>query len=135
MAILVDTGILYALADEDDGWHDRARRWLRHVDDLLVVPVTVLPEIACLLQERLGAAAERRFVASVVAGDLEVELLKVPDLARALDLMADYPELGFVDLTIVAIAERLRIRTLATTDRLHFGRVRPRHRTSFDLVP
>jgi len=33
------------------------------------------------------------------------------------------------------MAERLRVRTLATTDRRHFGQVSPRHLPRFNLVP
>ena len=135
MAILLDTGIIYALADEDDEWHDRARRWVEDVSDLLLVPVTVLPEVAYLLHARLGPVAERRFVGSLAAGELEVESLRGADLERASALMAGYPDLGFVDLSIVAIAERLKVLTVATTDRRHFDRVAPRHARRFHLVP
>lgn len=135
MAILVDTGILYGLADEDDAWHLRAREWLDEVSELLLVPVTVLPEITYLLHTRLGPDAERRFLDSAAVGDLEVELLKPADLARARELLARYPEIGFVDASVVAAAERLKIRTLATTDRRHFARVRPKHVPAFELAP
>ena len=82
MAVLVDTGILYALADADDRWHEPARRWLATTSDLLIVPVTVLPEVAYLLHTRLGPAAELAFVQSIAAGELDVEELRRPDLAR-----------------------------------------------------
>jgi len=36
---------------------------------------------------------------------------------------------------MVPIAERLRLRTIATTDRRHFGKIRPAHVKAFDLVP
>jgi predicted nucleic acid-binding protein len=50
-------------------------------------------------------------------------------------LMAKYPDLGFVDSSVVAIAERLIIGTIATTDRWHFTAVRPSHVERFTLVP
>jgi predicted nucleic acid-binding protein len=37
--------------------------------------------------------------------------------------------LGFVDASIVAMAERLKLRALVTTDRRDFARVRPTHIT------
>jgi uncharacterized protein len=43
--------------------------------------------------------------------------------------------MGFVDLSIVSVAERLKIATIATTDRAHFARVRPKHVAAFRLVP
>ena len=49
--------------------------------------------------------------------------------------MSDYDWLGFVDATIIAAAERLKLSTLATTDRRHFAVVRPAHAERFTLVP
>jgi uncharacterized protein len=135
MPTLVDTGILYALADEDDAWHDRAVEWISAVDELLLVPVTVLPEVCYLIHARLGPAAERRFVASLIARELEVEGLRGRDVERTGELMDRYPDLGFTDLSIAAMAERLKIRTVATTDRRHFARIVPKHVAGFNLVP
>jgi len=135
MAILVDTGILYALADADDRWHQPAKTWLDDVSELLIVSVTALPEVAYLLHTRLGAAAELAFVQSLAGGELEVEDLRRTDLARSGDVMRRYPEIGFVDASIVAMAERLKIETIATTDRRHFQGIRPKHTKSFTLVP
>jgi predicted nucleic acid-binding protein len=49
--------------------------------------------------------------------------------------MRRYPEIGFVDASIVVIAERLGIEAIATTDRRHFQSVRPNHTKAFRLVP
>ena len=135
MAVLVDTGILYALADEDDAWHERAREWAEESAELLIVPVAVLPEVTYLLNSRLGAAAELAFVQSAAAGELEIEPLRQQDLTRCVDVMRRYPEIGFVDATIVAVAERLKIAAIATTDRRHFSIIKSRHTSSYQLVP
>jgi predicted nucleic acid-binding protein len=39
------------------------------------------------------------------------------------------------DASIVAMAERLKVRRIATTDRRDFARVRPRHVDALELVP
>ena len=91
MALLLDTGILYALADADDNWHDRARALVESSREPLLTPVTVLPEVTYLLQRRLGPAVERRFVASLVAGEVHVERLTTIDLHRAADVLDRYP--------------------------------------------
>ena len=135
MAILVDTGILYALADADDRWHEPASAWLGAVSELLIVSVTALPEVAYLLHTRLGAAAELAFVQSLAGGELDVEDLRRQDLARASEVLRRYPEIGFVDASIVAMAERLKIETIATTDRRHFQSIRPKHTKAFSVVP
>lgn len=135
MPVVVDTGILYAAADARDAWHARVRTWLESTSEPLLVPVTVLPEVTYLLATRLGPVAERSFVASVAAGELGVEPVLKADIERCRALLDEYPQIGFVDASIVALMERLRVRVLATTDRRHFAAVRPRHLGAFDLVP
>jgi predicted nucleic acid-binding protein len=131
----MDTGALYALADSDDAWHERMRAFIEEEPRILLVPVTVLPETAYLLRSRLGPEAENLFIESVAAGELSLEGLKSPDVARSADLMKRYEFLGFVDASIVAIAERLRLAALVTTDRRDFRRVRPKHLKAFELLP
>ena len=135
MPLLVDTGVLYALADRRDAWHARVRSYLASQRDALLVPVTVVPEVGYLLRERIGAEAERAFVTALAKGELGVESIDRRDLRRADALMASYDWLGVVDATVVAIAERLKLSTIATTDRRHFGVVRPVHIDRFTLVP
>jgi uncharacterized protein len=135
--ILVDTGPLYAMADRDDDWHHRTVRFLETSGDDLVVPVTVLPEAAYLLALHLGAKAEQRLVQSIISGEMEVEELTIPDFRRSLELMRRYEDaqIGFVDATVVAIAERLKLQRILTTDRRDFSLVRPRHCKEFELLP
>jgi predicted nucleic acid-binding protein len=135
MSVLVDTGILYAVADAGDSWHQRVRSWLEDTAEPLVVPVTVIPEVTYLLAARLGAAAERAFVASLAAGELGLEQVGRVDVQRCRVLLDEYQQIGFVDASVVAVAERLHVHVLATTDRRHFGAVRPRHVGALTLVP
>src|SRR5262245_6253807 len=97
MPVLVDTGILYAVADAGDAWHPRIRDWLERNTEPLLVPITVVPEVTYLLAARLGAAAERAFVASLVAGELGVEPVTRADVERCRTLLDEYPHIGFVD--------------------------------------
>ena len=101
----------------------------------LLAPVTILPEVAYLLRHRIGADAELAFVRSIARGELAVEPVQRVDLSRAETLMSTYGDLGFVDTTIIAIAERLKVSLIATTDRRHFAVVRPEHCDQFVLVP
>ena len=135
MPLLLDTGPLYALADEDDAWHARVRDFLAGERAPLFVPVSVLPEAAYLIRTRLGERAERLFAESLAAGEITVEGLTRSDLRRTAELMAAYPFLGFVDATVVAIAERLKLDAIVTTDRRDFRRVKPKHVAAFQLLP
>jgi predicted nucleic acid-binding protein len=135
MPLLVDTGILFALADAGDAWHERARRYIETSGETLLVPVTVLPEIAYLLRERIGTDAELALAHAMANNELAVESLDRRDWPRVEQLMKRYQFLGFVDATVVAVAERLKLKTIATTDRRHFGAVRPVHVEKLLLVP
>lgn len=135
MPLLVDAGILYALVDRSDAWHRPAVEYLKRFRPTLLAPVTVVAEAAYLVHTRLGARQERALIKSFVDGEIGVEPLRDPDLTRAAALMEKYADLGFTDCTVVAMAERLALTTIATTDRRHFTRVQPSHTTQFALVP
>jgi predicted nucleic acid-binding protein len=79
---------------------------------------------------------EEAFVRSVAQGELRVEALAGDDWSRAADRMVAYADLplGFVDASVVAIAERLGVTAILTTDRRHVGVVRPRHAERLTLV-
>jgi predicted nucleic acid-binding protein len=125
------------MADRDDDWHYRTVRFLQLSRDEIIVPVSVLPEAAYLLAAHLGAKAEQRLVQSIVTGEMEVEELTIPDLRRSLELMRRYEDaqIGFVDATVIAIAERLKLKRILTTDRRDFSLMRPRHCKQFKLLP
>lgn len=135
--ILADTGPLYALADQDDVWHDRVKGYLTQQPCRLIVPITVFPEACYLIGTHLGAEAEVRFARSLEQGEVKVEYLRPADLARTVEVMDRYQDsgLGFVDASLVAIAERLKLREVLTTDRRHFSLVRPHHCAAFLLKP
>ncbi|MEO5567110.1 MAG: PIN domain-containing protein [Gemmatimonadaceae bacterium] len=137
MTIVADTGPLYALVDSSDAWHERVVAWWMTNRADIVVPVGVIPEVAYLLQARIGPEAELAFVQSLADGELEIEPLENEDLARIAHLMDQYADmrLGFVDASVIAAAERLETRDVLTTDRRHFSAVRPRHARSLVLSP
>ncbi|HWQ68705.1 MAG TPA: PIN domain-containing protein [Patescibacteria group bacterium] len=135
--ILVDTGPLYAMADQDDDWHTRVVTFLTRSRDELIVPVAVLPEAAYLLAAHLGPNAEQKLVESMMNGEMTLEPLTLQDLPRILELLSRYAaaQIGFVDAAIVATAERLKISRILTTDRRDFSLIRPRHCKAFELLP
>lgn len=137
MPVLVDTSALYALADADTAAHSRVRSYVRSSTDLLVLPVTVLPEADYLIATRLGPHVAAAFLRTVISGAFVVEALERADLARCLELMEAYADtpIGLVNASIVAIAERLRISHVLTLDRRHFHMLRPRHVPAFTLLP
>ena len=63
--------------------------------------------------------------------------LVAADYERSIALIAQSADmdLGFVDASMVAVAERLGLPTIATLNRRDFSVVRPRHIKAFELVP
>jgi uncharacterized protein len=134
---LVDTGILYALADKDDSWHALAVAFISGFRGRLITPSAVIPEVCYLLNTYLNPEAEIAFVRSLASHEITIEHFTDRDLARIHELLSLYRDanIGFVDAACVAVAERLGIAGIATTDRRHFSLVRPKHVPAFDLLP
>lgn len=55
-------------------------------------------------------------------------------MADLVEQYSDFP-LGGTDASVIAIAERLGVRKVATLDRRHFGAIQPRHVEAFTLFP
>lgn len=137
MAVLVDTSALYALIDPGDPYYQAVRDYVTGTNEALIVPVTVLPEADYLVTERMGVRAELGMLRSIVGGELGLEAVIRVDLERSIELIEQYADsdIGLVDASLVAIAERLRITRILTLDHRHFGLFRPKHCAAFELVP
>jgi predicted nucleic acid-binding protein len=137
VTVIADTGPLYALVDADDSWHDRVVEWWRANQESVMVPICVLPEVCYLLHTRISQQAEAAFVRALANGEFVVEPLEPDDIARAEVLVRKYADLdlGFVDATVIATAERLDATEVLTTDRRHFSAVRPSHVSALRLSP
>jgi hypothetical protein len=122
MAVLLDTGILYASYDRSDDWHERSVEILRREQGQLIVPSPVIPEVDHLLGYRVGAPARLRFYEGLSEGHYFVADLAREGYARVAELNRQFSglSLGFVDAAIVAIGEALGLLRIATTDRRDF---------------
>lgn len=133
----MDTGAVYAIADRRDAWHDRVDHFVRSTREELFVPVSVIPEACYLLHAHIDPKAELAFVRSCVVGEVKVKNLVHRDLERAAEILEKYSDakLGFVDASVMALAERLDIQRILTVDRRDFSIVRPQHCEMFELLP
>lgn len=131
--ILADTGALIALADASDKYHAAIVPF--EVEGLLI-PTTVLCEVDYFLAKYLGENAAKTFFERVLISH-ELIVFDATDLARVNEIRRDYNDLplGFVDASLVAIAERYRQKRLLTIDRRHFLAVRPRGIDYLELLP
>jgi predicted nucleic acid-binding protein len=135
--LVVDAGPLYAAAATRDRNHQRSVELLTAAARPLLVPTLVVTEVAYLLGDRIGPHAEVAFARSLERGELLVEPVLDSDWSRIAELTDQYADLplGIVDASVVALAERRDLDTIATLDHRHFATVKPRHVEAFTLVP
>jgi predicted nucleic acid-binding protein len=138
--ILCDTGpiVAAALVDDDDhhacvelitGMHLASRS--------LLVSGTVVAEVGYLLAREAGARVEALFLTALADGDFKLIDIEAQDYRRAAELVEAYADLplGTTDATVIALAERLGLKEVATLDRRHFSVVRPRHVPALTVLP
>ncbi len=135
--LVVDTGPLVATADRNDASHAVCRALLESEEGPLLTTALVIAEAAYLIDRQLNAHAEAALYASIIDGALQVENLVPTDWERIRELVQQYASLrlGGTDASLVAIAERLSVRRVATLNRRDFQVVRPRHVDAFELLP
>lgn len=137
MALICDTGPLYAAMDIADQDHVACARLLETTDEQVLVPAPVVVELDWLVGQRLGPDAFLSFLADSLDGLLEVVDLQTQDYLRVRELLDRYRDLGlgFVDAAVLSVVERLGETKLATLDHRHFTVVRPCHVPAIRLVP
>ncbi len=134
---MVDAGPLYAYVDADDRHHAACLALLETHLGPLIVPQLVITEVAYLLATRLGAEAEVRFLGDLASASFSSAPVEPGDWLRIAQLVWRYRDLplGTADASVVALAERRGITTVATLDRRHFAVVRPSHIGAFYILP
>jgi len=123
--IVADTGAIVALIDGDDCHHRILRQVFEEDPGAWVLPWAVLPEVDHIVSSRLGPTIGRTFRSDLARGLYSVEWGEAEDLIRAQELEEAYGslQLGLVDGVVMAIAERLGARAIATLDLRDFAPV------------
>jgi len=137
MALVCDTGGIYAMYDADDSHHDAVMTVVAAEPGPLFLPVVLLAEIDYLLCQRLGVEAAIDFFDSVDTGAFTLVELTPEDLRRCRELVRQYSNLplGIADASVIATAERLQLQRVLTFDERHFRTVKPHVFTHFVLLP
>jgi hypothetical protein len=124
--IVADTGAVLALIDADERNHKIIRDSYESDPESWRLPWAILPEVDYLLSTRVSKRAEEAFVEDLSSGVFTVEWGEEADLRAAQRICRRYKGLGLglVDAVVIAIAERLRAKAIATLDLRHFGAIR-----------
>jgi predicted nucleic acid-binding protein len=135
-SIIADTGFVVALANRSDLRHNDVRPvYLRY--PLILLPQLVLVEVAYLIGRDVGISAVVQFLQGLPASRFEIIAATDQDIVRTASLIEQYADskVDFVDASVMAIAERLKIQIVLTIDQRDFRMVRPNHCESFILLP
>ena len=137
MALIADSGAIYALYDARDQHHSAVAQLIEDEPETIILPMAILAEIDYLLRVRLGNSAVLRFLEGVRIGGYVLEPLTPPDVNRCAALIQTYASLnlGIADASVIATAERLGTARILTVDKRHFRAIRSANGSPFTLLP
>jgi predicted nucleic acid-binding protein len=135
MQIILDTSAVIGLMDKKCGKHKYLKRIFTEKENIYILPSATIGEICYMLNSRFGNKIELIFLQEINRS-FHLEILKDEDIFRIVEILKKYDTLniGYVDASIVAIAERLKINKILTLDRKHFEAAAPRGFDSFDIL-
>jgi uncharacterized protein len=137
MALIADSGAIYALYDARDQHHSAVADLIGEEPETIIVPMTIVAEIDYLLRVRLGNRAVLRFLEGIRIGGYVLEPLTPLDVNRCISLVQTYANLnlGIADASVIATAERLGTVRILTVDERHFRAIRSIKGSPFTLLP
>lgn len=123
--IVADTSAVLALIDRGARDHAAIRDAYEKRPGEWILPWAILPELDYIVAARLGADVAAALRRDLAGGSFMIEWGSLADLRRAEELNATYRSLGLglVDGVVMAVAERLHARAIATVDLRDFGAV------------
>lgn len=133
---IADTGFVVALLNKSDTKHqDTVRIYAQQ--QLILLPQTVLAEVAYLLGREAGIRTVVQFLYKLSESKFQLMALSDSDLTRVAEILEVYADsrIDFVDATVMAIAERYKIQKILTLDQRDFRLFKPRHCQSFEILP
>ncbi len=136
MQVILDTSAIIALSDKRHHLNKEIIDLVSQKETICIIPSTVTVEVCQLLKYRFGSKYEKKFLEEIDKSSFIMETVTFKDISRILQILTKYDDLnaGYVDSSIVAIAERLGTNKLATLDRKHFSVLIPDGFEYFDIL-
>jgi predicted nucleic acid-binding protein len=126
-----------AVMNDQDPDYQVVHSVLREEPGQLVIPAPVSAEADYMIRTRLGAAAERSFLAELAGGRFVVAGLTRDEHETAFRVHDQYLDLdlGLADLSVIVLAARFKTDRLLTFDQRDFRPVQPLTGGHFTLLP
>lgn len=134
---VADTGFVVALLNRTDAKHQAVVDVYTRQPYPILLPQTVLAEVAYLVGQVAGITAVAAFLRELPTSQFQLAALTDQDVQCVADILQQYADsrVDFVDASVMAIAERYGITTVLTLDHRDFRLFRPHHCPYFDLLP
>ena len=128
-SIIVDSGLLIALFDGSDRYHEQAVAFLESGQGRLITNLPVITEVVYVLD--FSPTAQRDFLYWAERA-LHIDQNTLADMPRVRSILEKYADLpaDFADASLVALAERLQTHFVASVDK-DFTIYRTRHKRRF----
>jgi len=120
--VLIDSGPLIALFDADDRWHGTVKNFLKDFHGELITSAANVTEAAWITSQ-LAPGCFDGLMDWLAKGAVAIHNVETVDLSRVRQLTAKYRDLDpdFADLALIALAERIGVRSVLTVDNRDFS--------------
>jgi len=137
ISAVADTGFVVALLNRLDTMHRSVTTIYSRKTSAILLPQTVLPEVAYLVGRNAGITTVVSFLRGLSASRFRLVALTDQDIERGAEILAEYADsrIDFVDASVMAVAERFGSTKILTLDQRDFKLFRPRHCESFEIIP
>jgi uncharacterized protein len=137
VALVLDTGVLYAALDTEDPDHQACADLISEPAEQLIIPSPVLVELDYWVRKFGSADAWLAFCEDIQSGAYILYPLDSRLLLAAAQLQARYADLplNLVDAAVFAICETLGEAKVATLDHRDFGVLRTQAGKALELLP
>lgn len=134
--ILLDTGPLAALFNRADRAHGRAKAWFESSTALMVTTEAVVTQLSYLLEDNTALQTVALLWVEQARRHGRLQIHPVEDHAVLALLLERYDDLpcDYADATLIALANSLDIREVATLDQRDFSIYRLNRNHSFKLI-
>ncbi len=133
--LLLDTGPLVAMVDEDDQNHDRCVEWFKENQAQYFTTEAVLTEAMHLLS--FSYQTQSACAGFFISGAVKLHPVSLNDLKLINTLMQQYQNvpMDYADATLVNLANQLKCYSIFTLDVTDFSIYRPARNIAFTIYP
>lgn len=137
MALVLDTGVVFAALVEGDEDHEACAALLIDAEEQLIVPSPILVELDYWLRKEASVDTWLAFCEDLYQGAYSLWSPDARGVMKAAEIQSRFSDqpIGFVDAAVFVACELLGEEKVATLDARHFSVLRTEQGGSLRLLP